>query len=361
MNKLIDILEKSKKYLEDNKAENPRIETELILSQVLNLDRIMLYAYFDRILTDDEMSEIRTLLKNKISSEGTSEKNEDISMKTLMDQSIKYLENHQIEEARLTVELIFSHVLSIDRMMLFTKYTMQPEEEKKNKIRNLLKLRAKDKIPLQYLLNEEEFYGRPFYINKGVLIPRNETEIVVERALRELKNTVAPNILDIGAGSGVISITIAKEKPDSKILGIDISDNALEIANKNKGLLKADNVKFLKSNLFQEVNYHSFDMIISNPPYIPKSEYDTLSDDVRIHEPEEALTAENEGLFFYYEISKNASDYLKNGGRLIFECGYNQAEIIESIMKETGYKNIEIFKDLNGINRGITGIFLKEE
>ena len=167
--------------------------------------------------------------------------------------------------------------------------------------------------------------------------------------------------MDIGAGSGVISITIAKEKTDSKILGVDISDNALEIANKNKSLLKADNVKFLKSNLFQEVNYHNFDMIISNPPYIPKSEYDTLSDDVRMHEPEEALMAENEGLFFYYEISKSAVDYLKNGGKLIFECGYNQAEIIENIMKEAGYKYIEIFKDLNGINRGITGCIFKEE
>ena len=171
MNKLIDILEKSKKYLEDNKVENPRIETELILSQVLNLDRIMLYAYFDRELNDDEVSEIRALLKSKINSGEIPGKNDEISMKALMDQSIKYLENHQIEEARLTVELIFSYVLSVDRMMLFTKYAVQPEEESKNKIRNLLKLRAKDKIPLQYLLNEEEFYGRPFYIKKGVLIP----------------------------------------------------------------------------------------------------------------------------------------------------------------------------------------------
>lgn len=360
MDKLIDILDKSKKYLEDNNVENPRIETELILSQVLNLDRIMLYAYFDRILNDDEMSEIRLLLKSKINSEEKTDKTDEINMKTLMDQSIKYLENHQIEEAGLTVELIFSYVLSIDRMMLFTKYTMQPEADKKDKIRNLLKLRAKDKIPLQYLLNEEVFYGRPFYINKGVLIPRNETEIVVERALQELKSLVSPNILDIGAGSGVISITIAKEKPDSRILGVDISDNALEIANKNKVLLKADNVKFLKSNLFQDINYHDFDMIISNPPYIPKSEYDTLNDDVRIHEPEEALIAENEGLFFYYEISRNALDYLKEGGKLVFECGYNQAEIIENIMKEAGYENIEIFKDLNGINRGITGVVPKK-
>ena len=149
MNKLIDILEKSKKYLEDNKVENARIETELILSQILNLDRIMLYAYFDRILNDDEVSEIRALLKNKVNSDEIQEKNDEINMKTLLDQSIKYLENHNIEEAGLTVELIFSHVLSIDRMMLFTKYSMQPEEEKKDKIRNLLKLRAEDEVPLQ--------------------------------------------------------------------------------------------------------------------------------------------------------------------------------------------------------------------
>ena len=130
MNKLIDILEKSKKYLEDNKAENPRIETELILSQVLNLDRIMLYAYFDRILTDDEMSEIRALLKTKINSEEISEKKDDISMKTLMDQSIKYLENHQIEEAKLTVELIFSHVLSIFTSVGFSSVWQKPNDSR---------------------------------------------------------------------------------------------------------------------------------------------------------------------------------------------------------------------------------------
>lgn len=361
MVKLIDILEKTKKYFEDNKIENSRIETELILSQVLNLDRIMLYAYFDRIIKDNELLEIKEKIKEKMNKSNIEEKNEAVNMKLLMEQSIKYLENNNIEEALLTVELIFSHILSVDRMMLFTKYTMTLEEDKKTKIRNLLKLRAKDKIPLQYLLNEEEFYGRVFYINKGVLIPRNETEIVVEKALEKLKNISQPKVLDIGVGSGVISITIAKEIKDSKVLGVDISENALEIANKNKTLLEAGNIKFLKSNLFENVSYGEFDLIISNPPYIPKSEYETLSEDVRMHEPIEALVAEDEGLFYYHEISRNAVEHLKDKGVLIFECAYNQSRIIENIMKEFGYKNIEIFKDLNGIERGITGIIFKSE
>ncbi len=356
MAKLLEILDKSKKYLEDNNVHNSRVETELILSQVLNLDRIMLYAHFDREINDSEMVRIKELLKSKINKKETESESEDINLKTLLDQSVSYLEKYDIEEAKLTVELMFSHILKIDRMMLFTKYTLVLENDEKDRIRNLLKMRAKDKIPLQYLLNEEEFYGRKFYINKGVLIPRNETEIVVEAALKKLENVSSPRVLDIGVGSGVISITIAKERDDSKILGVDISENALAIAEKNKGLLEASNVKFLKSDLFQEVNFHEFDLIISNPPYIPVSEYETLSADVKEHEPIEALVAENEGLFFYHEISRKALDYLKEGGILVFECGYNQARIIEKIMNELGYREVEVFKDLNGIERGLTGI-----
>lgn len=355
MAKLLEILDKSKKYLEDNKINNPRLETELILSQALNLDRIMLYAHFDKDLNADEMLKVKELLKIRINKTELEFKNEEINLKTLLDQSVNYLEKNGIEEAKLTVELMFSYILEIDRMMLFTKYTLVLEDTEKDKIRNLLKLRAKDKIPLQYLLNEEEFYGRVFYINKGVLIPRNETEVVVEAALEKIKNVSAPKVLDIGVGSGVISITIAKERTDSKVLGVDISENALEIAERNKELLEAGNVKFLKSDLFQEINFHDFDLIISNPPYIPFSEYETLSDDVKGHEPIEALVAENEGLFFYHEISKKALEFLKDDGILVFECGYNQARVIEKIMKELGYKEIEVFKDLNDIERGLTG------
>ena len=275
----------------------------------------------------------------------------------LLDKSVSFLEKNEIPEARLKTEIIFSNVLGIERMMLFTKYRDEIDEEKKNKIREYIHKIGKEKFPIQYLLNEQEFYGRSFYVDKGVLIPRLDTEVLVEKALNILneESIEEPKVLDIGVGSGVIGITIALEVPTSKVMGVDISEKALEISSKNKKILKAGNIKFIKSDLFKNIEYKKFNMIVSNPPYISSDETDVMSEDALLHEPSEALFAGSEGLYFYNSISKKAMEYLDENGYLLFEIGYKQGEIVAKMMETYGFKNVEIIKDLAGNDRVVVG------
>ena len=375
MNNLLDILNKSINYLEKRNIKNSRIMAETVFSQILEMDRIMLYANFEKILSDDNIEKIKEKLNeitgnnkeiaqsqmfddNIFGKNNKTENNNKIeNLKTLIDKSVSYLEKNNINEAKLIAEIIFSHVLEIDRMLLFTKYKENLDKEKTDKIRNFIQKVGKEKFPVQYLLNEQEFYGRKFYVNTGVLIPRQDTEVLVEEAIKTLRSekTETPKILDIGTGSGAIGITLALEIPDSKIMGTDISDKALEISEKNKSLLNAENIKFFKSDLFENIEYKKFDMIISNPPYIASDETKVMSEDTLLHEPDEALFAEDEGLYFYREISFQGKEYLRNGGYMLFETGYKQAETVKKIMEITGYKNVNIIKDMQNIGRVVTG------
>ena len=381
MNNLLDILNKSVNYLEKKNIKNARLTAESIIAEVMKMERIMLYAEFERILLENELKKIREKLNEVINE--SKEKNisgdndfENIvksekQLKLLLNKSIQYLKKNDIEEGKLIAEIVFSHVLNIDRMMLFTKYRDDIEDEKIEKIRYFIQKIGREKFPVQYLLNEQEFYGRKFYVDKGVLIPRQDTEILVEKMIDILKHNILktqdfmdkdninskvhPKILDIGVGSGIIGITAALEIEGSYVLGVDISEKALETAQKNKEILKVSNIKFLKSDLFENVEFREFDMIVSNPPYISLSEVGIMSDDALLHEPSEALFAENDGLYFYYEICQKASDYLANFGYLLFEIGYKQAKNIVEIMTSSGFKNIEVIKDLAGLDRVVVG------
>ena len=375
MNNLLDILNKSVNYLEKKGIKNARLTAESIISEVMEMERIMLYAEFERMLSEDDLKKIREKLNDitnndkKLSDNNDFEKNEksEKQLKLLLDKSISYLEKNNIDESKLIAEIIFSHVLNIDRMMLFTKYRDEIENEKIEKIRYFIQKIGREKFPVQYLLNEQEFYGRKFYVDKGVLIPRQDTEVLVEKMIEILKNNILknknlekilkihPKILDIGVGSGIIGITAALEIKDSYVLGVDISEKALETAEKNKELLKVPNIKFLKSNLFENIEFKQFDMIVSNPPYISLNEAGIMSDDTLLHEPSEALFAENDGLYFYYEICQKASDYLADFGYLLFEIGYKQGKNVAEIMTSSGFKNIEVIKDLAGLDRVVVG------
>ena len=375
MNNLLDILNKSVNYLEKKNIKNARLTAESIISEVMEMERIMLYAEFERMLSEDELKKIREKLNDVINNDKKISDNNDFEsmeksekqLKLLLDKSILYLEKNSIDESKLIAEIIFSHVLNVDRMMLFTKYRDEIEDEKIEKIRYFIQKIGRERFPVQYLLNEQEFYGRKFYVDKGVLIPRQDTEVLVEKMIEILKNNILknknleknlkihPKILDIGVGSGIIGITAALEIKDSYVLGVDISEKALDTAEKNKELLKVSNIKFLKSNLFENVEFKQFDMIVSNPPYISLNEAGIMSDDTLLHEPSEALFAENDGLYFYYEICQKASDYLADFGYLLFEIGYKQGKNVAEIMTSSGFKNVEVIKDLAGLDRVVVG------
>ena len=370
MNNLLDILNKSVNYLEKKNIKNARLTAESIIAEIMKMERIMLYAEFERVLSENELKKIREKLNeivNKSKEKKKSDNNDfentvksEKQLKLLLDKSVQYLEKNDIQEGKLIAEIVFSHVLNIDRMMLFTKYKDDVEDEEIEKIRYFIQKIGREKFPVQYLLNEQEFYGRKFYVDKGVLIPRQDTEILVEKMIdtlkdKVLKNEIHPKILDIGVGSGIIGITAALEIESSYVLGVDISDKALETAKKNKEILKVSNIKFLKSDLFENVEFREFDMIVSNPPYISLNEVGIMSDDTLLHEPSEALFAENDGLYFYYEICQKASDYLADFGYLLFEIGYKQGKNVAKIMASSGFKNIEVVKDLAGLDRVVIG------
>lgn len=217
--------------------------------------------------------------------------------------------------------------------------------------------RVKDRIPVQYIIGEAYFMGEFFKVTPDVLIPRDETEILVTKALEIIKKEGLKDILDIGTGSGCIACTIAKQT-DAVCLGVDISSDALRIALDNVTKLGINNrAVFRKSDLFEKIRpEEKFDMIISNPPYIP---YGTeLSPEV-LHEPSTALFAEENGLGIYRKIIEKAPEYLKEGGYLMFELGIGEAQAVKKMM-EKDFSKIQVIKDLAGIDRTIYGKLIQK-
>ena len=201
--------------------------------------------------------------------------------------------------------------------------------------------------PLQYILRETEFYSYKIKVCESVLIPRPETELLVEKIIKEENNV--NSILEIGTGSGAIIIALKKHFQNSIVLGSDISKDALKIAAENAEINSVQ-IEFVKSDIFENIAVR-FDLIISNPPYISKVEYELLPKEIKDHEPKSALQAENNGLYYYEKILQNAKEHLTESGKIYFEIGCDQAEKITQIAKENGFSNIQVFKDLNGFDR----------
>ena len=364
---LLEILNFSKEYLQKYSFSKPRLESEKVISNVLKLDRITLYAYFDMELSSEQKEKVKTYLKEMARKRiGFDEllKSEDIKVETanyrdenleLLNKSAEYLKKYGVTSPKLDAEYIFAHILDVNRLTLTLNFNKKIEEEKKEKIREYLKLRGKNRKPLQYLLGEWEFYGYPFKVDERVLIPRSDTEILVEQCKIILNELGAPKVLDMGTGSGAIAISLGKECAHSDITGADISEGALEVAKANGELNKVENVKFIKSDVFSSFKDMKFDLIVSNPPYIPLEEYNELMPEVLNYEPSSALTDNGNGYYFYSKISKEACDYLNEGGFLAFEVGYNQAEVVKELMEENGFDVLSIVKDYGGIDRVVIG------
>lgn len=244
----------------------------------------------------------------------------------------------------LTIALSYLLDKSKSFIYLNPDYRLNDEEiEAVNNIEDKLK----EGQPLQYAIGHWEFYGLDLIVDDRALIPRFETEILVEYIINADVNK--EKILDIGTGTGAISLALAKNLDKTSIIGVDISDKALALANENKVRLKTDNVQFIKSDLFNNIN-EKFDLIVSNPPYISEDDYKNLDDKLFL-EPKSALVGGVDGLDFYREIIKKASDYLNIDGHLVFEIGYDQKVAINNLLIKSDFKNIQNIKDYNGFDR----------
>lgn len=255
--------------------------------------------------------------------------------------------------------LIIEKLLNVDRVYI---YTHKDEEVPDYIIDEYLKMMDKRKAgyPIQYLIKEKEFMGLNFYIEEGVLIPRPDTEILVEFVLNYIDKNYSNKeieVLDIGIGSGAIGLSIAYYKKNANVYGVDISNKALKIADINRRRFNLDNVVLIKSNLFESINKSKrFHIIASNPPYISKKDISTLQEEVRNYEPKIALLGGEDGLDYYRKIVPESKYYLYERGLLIFEIGYDQGAAVSNIMKNEGFKEVEIYKDLNGLDRVVLGI-----
>ena len=207
------------------------------------------------------------------------------------------------------------------------------------------------RMPLQYLTGEQEFMGLPFCVNEHVLIPRQDTEVLVEEAMREPFD--GEQILDLCTGSGCIGISIQSFCSNTQVTAADISEDALKVAQKNAKENQVP-VEFVHSDLFKEIS-GSYDMIVSNPPYIPSKVIETLMPEVRDHEPIKALDGKEDGLYFYRRITEESVAYLKPGGYLLYEIGHDQGEAVSSYMRENGFDEIEVIRDLAGLDRVVRG------
>ncbi|MBT4332565.1 MAG: peptide chain release factor N(5)-glutamine methyltransferase [Candidatus Cloacimonetes bacterium] len=264
----------------------------------------------------------------------------------LLEWATKELYNSGISSPKQNVETILAHTLNIKRLDIYLQLERKFSGKKLEIVFNIIS-RRKDKEPLQYILGETEFYGYTIKVDKSVLIPRPETELLVERIIAE-ENDIK-NILEIGTGSGALVIALAKKMNGIVIDATDISEDALRIAEQNAMLNQVD-INIFKSDIFDNV-LNKYDLIISNPPYISLTDYEELPVEIKDFEPKSALLADDNGLFFYNKILQKAKDHLTESGKIYFEIGYDQAKKITEIAKENGFSDIIVFKDLNGFDR----------
>ena len=271
------------------------------------------------------------------------------SFKECRDSAAAYLRQRGIADAKTDAWLLMEYAANIDRSFYYMHmYEEMPEEDRED-YRNLV-IRRGEHVPAQYLTGEAWFYGRSFRVNPDVLIPRQDTEVLVEEALKRI--IPGMRILDLCTGSGCILLTILKEASVSGV-GTDISPAALRMAELNRKRLKAK-AGWIESDLFEKVGGR-FDMILSNPPYIAAGVIPELDPEVRDHEPRQALDGGEDGLDFYRRIVREAPEYLKPGGWLCLEIGYDQGESLRSLLREVGFSSVEIIKDLAGLDRVAAG------
>ncbi|MBL7999017.1 MAG: peptide chain release factor N(5)-glutamine methyltransferase [Candidatus Kapabacteria bacterium] len=263
---------------------------------------------------------------------------------------------HNIDSPRLTVELMLCDVLNCERLSLYMNYERPLTDTERAALRSMVERRVRHREPLQYILGHTEFYGYRFHVNPSVLIPRPETEYLVEHALthiRTIQSVTNPTVLDIGTGSGCIAIAIAKSEPRCTLTAVDISAAALDVAMTNAARNSVSSVTFRQLDICTNHTFADpFDVVVSNPPYIGTNGMGELEPELLNHEPHSALTDTQDGLTFYRHYARILRTITKRGGRFYFEFGYGQEQDIRSIFRDY---NHTIINDFAGIPRIITG------
>ncbi len=298
------------------------------------------------------------------------------TLRQTIEEGTEALREAGIEEAALDAWYLLEYTAGISRAAYYADPYRELDEGLALKYLGYIE-RRKKRIPLQHINKEQEFMGYSFYVNEHVLIPRQDTETLVEEAVelirekqreasqRGSKSVFGENtsdgrlqVLDMCTGSGCILVSILKMCPEIQGKGCDISKDALEVARKNAERLDVK-AEWVQSDLFTEFveNKPQFDVIVSNPPYIPTIDIEELQPEVRIHDPRIALDGKEDGLYFYRRMIEDSIFHIKTGGSLLFEIGFNQGEDVKGLMKNYGYENVEIKKDLSGLDRVVTGIY----
>jgi release factor glutamine methyltransferase len=275
-----------------------------------------------------------------------------MKLKDLFEYAVKSLKDSKIENPQLEAIILIQEFLKIPKHKIFTQPDLEITDYQN--FLDALEERVKRK-PLSYIVKKKEFFGLEFYVDKGVLIPRPETEILVEKVLESLKTKENPIGLEVGVGSGCISISLLHNKKDLKMVALDISEKALQITKINaekfnvldRIILK--NFDIMKDEL-ESLGIEYVDFVVSNPPYIPEKDYENLQEEVK-HEPKEALIAGKAGAEFYEKIVERLKSLLKEDGFFAFEIGIGQSEQVKNIFERNGFKKVKIYKDLASIDR----------
>lgn len=276
-----------------------------------------------------------------------------MTYRQLYDYGVTQLTDACIEEAALDARILLEYICHTDRNALLVYGNTERSIEEEDAYKKVISKRS-ERIPLQHITGEQAFMGLRFQVNEHTLIPRQDTEILVEQAGKHLKSDM--RILDMCTGSGCILLSLLKYYHGCTGVGVDLSEKALEIAKTNAQSLEI-NADFVQSDLFANVE-GKFDMIVSNPPYIKTAVIETLMPEVREHEPMQALDGFEDGLYFYKKIVEAAKDFLYNGSWLLFEIGYDQAQEVSELMEKAGFQQIEVIKDYAGLNRVVKGLLV---
>ena len=270
------------------------------------------------------------------------------TVQEILQKNYKDLLNHNIQTAKIDSEVILANILNTTRINLITKQDITLNKEQEDLFSKLVE-RRKQKEPVAYILNKKEFWNENYFVDKRVLIPRPETEILIELLLKKIKDkNKAYKVLDLGCGSGCLLISFLKEMQKSQGIGVDISSNALEVAKKNIELHNLNNrAKLVRLDLLTLHTKDKFDVIFSNPPYLSSSDYAKLSDDVKNFEPKQALVGGFNGVLYYKKIIALAQSALKKNGYLALELGDRQYRTISKLLQDHSFRILDKYQLIN--------------